>query len=113
MSDTIVVEVPTPIVSRIETSGVVQANITPQAPIRAVISAHGGSSDPAEIRQVVNQYLNANLSGIISDQLDDILSSGGSVFIDEGEPPAFIEGARIGDVYIDSLTGLIYEMEEG
>ena len=38
------------------------------------------------------------------------LSSGGSVHLGEGPPPTVIPGARLKDIYIDTLTNNLYEL---
>lgn len=60
------------------------------------------SASPDDIADAIEAYIAEN----------PILSTGGSVHLDEGEPN-FIAGAKLGDVYIDTLTGVIYQLEEG
>lgn len=65
---------------------------------KALESIEAGEVDPEFVR------------GVVSDELAERLSSGGSIHHGEGEPPAFIRGARVGDVYIDTLTGDLYTL---
>lgn len=69
--------------------------------------------DPAQIDTAVTGYLDANLPASIQAALEGVLSSGGSVHTGVGVPPAFITGAKVGDIYIDTTSGVIYQLEEG
>lgn len=49
----------------------------------------------------------------IDTRLAAVLSSGGSVHLGTGPPPDLIVGAKVGDVYIDTATGDLYELQAG
>lgn len=57
-----------------------------------------GAVDPAIVQAAVDAAL------------DGRLSSGGSVHLGEGPPPELIVGARVGDIYIDTIDGTIYQL---
>lgn len=53
------------------------------------------------------------LENAVQAVVTNILSSGGSVHNGEGPPPDLIVGAKVGDIYIDTTTGFMYELEPG
>lgn len=66
----------------------------------ALSQVQAGTVDPAAVAAAVDEAL------------DGRLSSGGSTHLGQGAPPDLIVGARVGDIYIDTVSGTIYRLGE-
>lgn len=60
-----------------------------------------GAVDPAVIEAAVES------------QLAGVLSAGGSIFLGEAAPPDLVVGAMVGDVYVNTTTGDLYQLQTG
>ncbi len=68
------------------------------------------------VDQIAETGVEVDLSGYVTDDelaaaLEGLgLSAGGSLFDGSGEPPAHIDGSRVGDYYLDRASGTIWKL---